>query len=129
MAVTSIVTQTSESPDYRNAFGHSDLPFMNALGCWTGHPESDPFDAELQGAEMAAHLVQYVVDNPGYAGDNTLGRLIQSMSQTTDTKHLMVGLFSYLEIVMSELVDRKAVWNHFQQWQAEMRELAMEEAA
>ncbi|MFZ6693760.1 hypothetical protein [Undibacterium sp. SXout20W] len=66
---------------------------------WNVTPTDDYGIACASGVEYAAHLAQYLKDNPDMVGSNLLGHIAKDIdfNDTTATKGYWIGFFSHLE--------------------------------
>lgn len=99
----------------------SALPFMSPkrdnrlIGFrdfWQVPPTDDYVRACEVGREYAAHFVQYMKDNPGAAGENTLGHIAAAIdfSDGSRAKGYWVGFFSHLERLIYEQTQKADVF-------------------
>lgn len=91
-------------------------------------------DACSNGRLYAAHLAQYLAENPGTAGSNLLGHIAADIDfqDESDARGYWVGFFSYLEQLIAGAAADADVFDHVEQLQAReeqiLRQLEAEEA-
>ncbi len=106
------------------------LPFINhsgkksTRGNWKVEPTDDYALACNKGAEYAAHMACYLLQNPSWVGSNMLGHIAGHIdfADDSETKGYWVGFFSHLEYMLYYFSKEHDPWDfhlqinrHFEQ--------------
>lgn len=133
-----MTTETRTTMPARRAYKRaaiSALPFMspkrdnrliNRRDFWRVQPTDDYVQACEIGREYAAHFVQYMKDNPGAAGENTLGHIAAAIDFADESraKGYWVGFFSHLERLIYEKAQQLDVFAETDRISAHYEQLA-----
>lgn len=104
----------------------TDLPFVADVkvaprkkrrNFWHVPPTDDYGAACTLGRQYACDLVQYLKDNPYWAGSNTIGLLVKDMAahpQGSAMRGYEVGFFSAIEVLLYQAAARTDHWTALQ---------------
>ena len=126
------IPDTPYKPDYTpSPPSMSVLPFIKGTGMkrnnWAIQSTDDYGFACRKGQEYAAHLVQYMQDNPSWVGSNLISSIVKDMdfNDETTTKGYYVGFFSYLEKILWNFTNVHDAWGYFEQQDEASRKFAI----
>lgn len=86
-------------------------------------PRTDDYDrARMLGSVYAAHLAQYLKDNPATVGHNLLGRIATDMDfhDASAQRGYWIGFFSFLEYLIYEQAAQRPVFDCLKSFQLSM---------